>query len=147
MVRKANDKVQLERFLVKVLNVDNIVDIGLVLYLRKCVGDRHPEGERADEEAGAEVEGDGPHGRALAPPPHRHRRLGRHPNRRRSCRAAAAHHRRGPLRLHHGAHLALPLLPPPMVYSSRAAGLDSTGFACGIASTPPSPPSRTRGAV
>ena len=31
-------------------------------------------------------------------------------------------------------------LPAPMVYSSRAAGLDSTGFACGIASTPPSAP-------
>jgi hypothetical protein len=48
------------------------------------------EGEGADTEPGAEVERDGSHGRALAPPSHRQRGLGRHPNRRPSRRGGAA---------------------------------------------------------
>ena len=58
------------------------------------------EGEGADTEPGAEVERDGSHGRALAPPPHRQRGLGRHPNHRPSRRggAATSRHRRGPMR-------------------------------------------------
>lgn len=90
------------------------------------------EGEGADAEAGAEVERDGSHGRALAPPPHGHRPLGRHPNRRPRRRrrgAATPRHRRGPLRLHPGDHLAAPLLPPRRFIPRRAAGLDPMGFA------------------
>jgi hypothetical protein len=40
------------------------------------------EGEGVDAEPRAEVERAGSHGRALAPPPHRQRGLGRHPNHR-----------------------------------------------------------------
>ncbi|RDY03269.1 hypothetical protein CR513_13171, partial [Mucuna pruriens] len=45
MIWKANNNIQFNGFLIKILNMHHIVYVGLFLYLIKCFTDRHLEGE------------------------------------------------------------------------------------------------------
>nr|AFK37734.1 unknown [Medicago truncatula] len=66
MIRKANNNVQLQGFLVKILDVHHIIQIRLLFNLSKCFTYRHPEGERTDSETGTKIKNDSAHGCAFA---------------------------------------------------------------------------------